>query len=40
MKDGYMVDSARVDIRLEKSLLKYMGRNRLLLVNNYKIEEY
>ncbi len=40
MKEGYMIDSAKVDIQEEKSMLKYMGKNRLLLVSQSKIEEY
>lgn len=40
MKEGYMIDSAKVDVQEGKSLLKYVGRNRLLLITQSKIEEY
>lgn len=37
MKEGYMIDSAKVDIHEEKSMLKYLGKNRLLLITKTKI---
>lgn len=32
-----MIDSAKVDIQEEKSMLKYIGKNRLLLITQSKI---
>jgi hypothetical protein len=40
MKEGYMLDSAKLVIQGEKSMLKYMGSNRLVVVTESKIEEY
>ena len=37
MKEGYMIDSAKVDVKEGKSLLKYVGKSRLLLITQTKI---
>jgi hypothetical protein len=37
MKEGYMIDSAKVDVKEGNSLLKYVGKNRLLLITQTKI---
>lgn len=39
-KEGYMVDSARVDVQLDGSVMRYVGRGRLVVVTQGKIEEY